>query len=463
MERQDPFPVVTSLPPPSAGKSHAHTAQTTPASNPAARGRNDTVRRLQPRRVTRLHEDVLAIILTCGDGTPLEALTRWRCMTALPFAGQYRSIDFALSNCMNSGIRRIGVVMQYKAHPLIERARRGWSRLWPESGESVELWPAQRCHNDDCYRGTADAAYQNIHVIREHAPTQLLVLAGDHLCRMNYARLIDEHRRRDADVTLGYVERPLAQAGQNGVLSLDGDRWVRTFVEKPLAAANAQAAERALVSIGVYVFDTNSLVDLLRKDAINPSSWHDFGHDIVPAALAARLRVLGHPFRDAATGDAGCCRDVGTVDGYWLANMELLAEQAQLNLHDPAWPIWTPQGQLPPARFRGRGMARDSIVCAGCVLAGEVRHSVLSAGCEIGAHTVIEDSVILPNVRIGRGCRIRRAIIDAECEIADGTVIDAGSPLTPPSYVSPTGIVLFALPAASEPGDSPRRREPTSA
>src|SRR5205807_2248792 len=212
--------------------------------------------------------------------------------------------------------------------------------------ESIELWPAQRCRNHDCYRGTADTAYQNIHVIREHAPTEVLVLAGNHLCRMNYARLIDEHRRRAADVTLAYMELPLADAGQGGVLSTDTDHWVRTFAEKPPAAANGHGtAERGLVSLGVYVFDTNSLIDLLS--------------------------------------------------------------------------------QLPPARFSGRGVARESIVCAGCEIFGEVRHSVLSVGCEVGAHTVIEDSVILTNVRIGRGCRIRRAIVDAECAIPDGTVIDA--------------------------------------
>src|SRR5207302_157756 len=285
-----------------------------------------------------------AVILTLGDGTPLEALTHWRCMAALPFAGLYRSIDFALSNCTNSGIRRVGVATQYKAHSLIQHLRDGWSRLWPGSGESIELWPAQRCRNHDCYRGTADTAYQNIHVIREHAPTEVLVLAGNHLCRMNYARLIDEHRRRAADVTLAYMELPLADAGQGGVLSTDTDHWVRTFAEKPPAAANGHGtAERVLVSLGVYVFDTNSLIDLLRQDASDPGSWHDFGHDILPAALAAGLRVLGLPFRDAATDDAGYCRDVGTVDGYWLANMELLAERPRLDLHDPAWPIWTPR------------------------------------------------------------------------------------------------------------------------
>ena len=460
MERQDSPPLVRPLHAP-AGMSDANAVQGTSAAAPVALPRINNLRHRVPCSETRLEEDVLAVILTSGDGTPLEALTYWRCMAALPFAGLYRSIDFALSNCTNSGIRRVGVATQYKAHSLIQHLRDGWSRLWPGSGESIELWPAQRCRNHDCYRGTADTAYQNIHVIREHAPTELLVLAGNHLCRMNYARLIDQHRRRNADVTLAYMELPFADAGQSGVLSTDTDHWVRTFAEKPLAAANGHgAAERALVSLGVYVFDTNSLIDLLRQDASDPGSWHDFGHDILPAALAAGLRVLGLPFRDAATDDAGYCRDVSTVDGYWLANMELLAERPRLDLHDPAWPIWTPLSQLPPARFSGRGVARESIVCAGCEIFGEVRHSVLSVGCEVGAHTVIEDSVILPNVRIGRGCRIRRAIVDAECAIPDGTVIDAESPLTPPSYVSPSGIVLFALPPAGESGDSARAQAP---
>jgi glucose-1-phosphate adenylyltransferase len=407
--------------------------------------RIDKVRRLVPRRAKSPLEDVLAILLTCGDGSPLEALTHWRCLAALPFAGCYRTVDFAFSNCMNSGIRRLGVVTQYRPHSFIQHVRQGWSRLWPESGESIELWPAERCLNEDCYRGTADAVYQNIHIIREHAPAQVLVLTGDHLCRLNYAQMIDEHRRRDADVTLAYMELPLSEAGGSGVLGVDDRRWVKTFAGMPLAAANGrEVAERTRASLGVYVFDTNLLIDLLRKDAIDTRSCHDFGRDIVPAALAAGLRVLGHPFRDAATGEAGYCRNIGTVEGYWLANMELLAERPQLDLHDAAWPIWTHQLQLPPARFRGRGIARESIVSSGCVLAGEVRRSVLSAGCEVGAHTVIEDSVVLPNVRIGRHCRIKRAIVDAECVITDGTVIDTGSPLTPPGYVSPAGIALFA-------------------
>src|SRR5207302_728690 len=250
----DPPPLVRPLHAP-AGMSDANAVQGTPAATPVALPRINNLRRRVPCSETRLEEDVLAVILTSGDGTPLEALTHWRCMAALPFAGLYRSIDFALSNCTNSGIRRVGVATQYKAHSLIQ------------------------------------------------------------------------HRRRNADVTLAYMELPLADAGQCGVLSTDTDHWVRTFVEKPLAAANGHdTAERALVSLGVYVFDTNSLIDLLRQDASDPGSWHDFGHDILPAALAAGLRVLGLPFRDAATDDAGYCRDVGTVDGYWLANMELLAE-----------------------------------------------------------------------------------------------------------------------------------------
>ena len=172
--------------------------------------RIDKVRRLVPRRAKSVHEDVLAILLTCGDGSPLEALTHWRCLAALPFAGSYRTVDFAFSNCMNSGIRRLGVVTQYRAQSLMQHLRQGWSSLWPESGESIELWPAERCLNEDCYRGTADAVYQNIHIIREHAPAQVLVLTGDHLCRLNYAQMIDEHRRRDADVTLAYMELPLS-------------------------------------------------------------------------------------------------------------------------------------------------------------------------------------------------------------------------------------------------------------
>ncbi len=229
---------------PPAGKSDANAVQGTPAATPVALPRIDNLRRRAHFIETRLEEDVLAAILTSGDGTPLEALTHWRCMAALPFAGLYRSIDFSLSNCMNSGIRRVGVATQYKAHSLIQHLRDGWSRLWPGSGESIELWPALRCRNHDCYRGTADTAYQNIHVIREHAPTELLVLAGNHLCRMNYARLIGEHRRRNADVTLAYMELPLADAGQSGVLSTDTDHWVRTFADKPLAARARHPAGR---------------------------------------------------------------------------------------------------------------------------------------------------------------------------------------------------------------------------
>ena len=465
--REGPRPVVTPLGPRLASRVSAERAARAapldkPGAAPAAFAATQTVRRLVPRRETRARDDVLAVILTCRDGTPLEALTRSHCLSTLPFAGHYRNIDFVLSNCLNSGIHSVGVVTQFKAHSLMQRVRKDWSRLWPEESDSIELWPAQRCRNEDCYRGTADAAYQNIHIIREHAPTQVLLLAGDHLCRMNYAQMIDEHRRRDADVTLGYMELPVSEAGQWGMLSVDAERWVRTFVDRPLVAANAcDGAERAVVSLGAYVFDTNTLIDLLRKDAIDSRSWHDMGQDILPAAIGAGFRVLGHPFRDAATGDAARCRNVASVDGYWHANMEQLAERPYLDLRDPAWPIWTRQTQLPPARFRGRGTARESIVCGGCVVAGETRRSVLSVGCEIGARTVIEDSVILPHVRIGRGCRIRRAIVDAESVIPDGTVIDAESPLTAPGYISPRGIMLFTSAAATEPGDLVRKHEPT--
>jgi len=403
------------------------------------------LRRPVPRRKKHLRESVLALILSGSDDTPLEALTRWHCLAALPFAGRYRSIDFALSNCRNSGIRRIGVVTQNDAYSFMQEVRRDWTRARAKSGESIELWPAQRRRDGNRYRGTADAAYQNIPIIRQRGPQQLLILAGDHVCRMNYAHMIDEHRRRDADVTLGYMELAVSEAGQSDVLGMDPDGWVKTLVKGPLAAAGARdAGELALVSLGVYVFDAQALIELLRKDAVDLMSWHEFGHDIVPAALACGLRVLGHPFRDAVTGETRCCRDVGTVDGYWRANMALLTSHCQHDARDAEWPIGAQQLEMPPARFVGQGAAYDSIVCAGSVLGGEVRHSVLAAGCTVGARTSIEDCVLLPNVRVGRHCRIKRAIIDAECVIADGTVIEAGSPLTPPSYVSPAGVVLYA-------------------
>ncbi len=382
-----------------------------------------------PRFVSRLTRETLALILAGGRGSRLKHLTLWRAKPAVPFGGKFRIIDFPLSNCVNSGIRRIGVLTQYKAHSLIVHIQRGWSFLRGEFGEFVEILPAQQRIETSWYAGTADAVYQNLDIIRTHDPSYILILAGDHIYKMDYGAMIAHHVERQADLTVGCIEVPLDKARAFGVMSVDEEGRIVRFTEKPAEPEPVPGRpELALASMGIYVFNTPFLFEQLIKDADMPGSTHDFGRDIIPSVIE-RYRVMAYPFRDVQKGAQAYWRDVGTVDAFWEANLELIGVTPELNLYDEDWPIWTYQQQLPPAKFvfdepGRRGVAIDSMVSGGCVISGAtVRHSLLFSNVRVHSYAEVVDSVVLPDVDIGRNARIRRAVIDKGCRIPPGTVI----------------------------------------
>ncbi len=385
----------------------------------------------------------LALVMAGGSGTRLRDLTRWHAKPALPFGGQYRNVDFPLSNCVNSGIRRIALLTQYKAHSLIQHAQQGWSFLRPELGEFLEIWPAQQRRGNGWYVGTADAVYQNIDLIDELAPSHVLVLAGDHVYRMDYCEMIEAHVASGADITVGCVEVPTAAARDFGVMAVDAAGWVSRFEEKPERPTPLPGDPRtALASMGIYVFSRELLFDWLAADAANSESAHDFGKDVLPKGVRDG-RVLAHPFRDPCTGRRAYWRDVGTLDAYWRANMELLEENPEFDLYDECWPLWTHQPRCPPPRFLGAGAARRSIVSGGCSVAGTVDRSLLSTGCRVGTGSAVDASVVLSKVEIGSGCRIRGAIIDSGVRLPDDTVIGENARADAQRFeVSPGGVVL---------------------
>jgi glucose-1-phosphate adenylyltransferase len=381
------------------------------------------------RFVSRLTRSTMAMIMAGGRGSRLEDLTEIRAKPATPFGGKFRIIDFPLSNCVNSGIRQIFVLTQYKAHSLIQHIHRGWGYLRGEFGEFIQIIPAQQQIGEHWYLGTADCIYQNINEIREHAPEHVLILAGDHIYKMDYGPMIAAHTENKADITVGVIQVPLHEATGFGVMSLDEKNRVRRFDEKP---ANPQPVpgnpDAAMVSMGIYVFNRDFLIDILEKDAANPDSSHDFGHDVIPEAIGQH-RVFAYPFHDVKTRAQSYWRDVGTVDAYFRANLELVYVHPELNLYDSDWPIWTYQEQLPPAKFvlddSGRiGMATNSMVSGGCIVSGAyVKQSLLFSSVTIDEGSEIIQAVILPQVQIGKHCRITRAIIDKRCVIPDNTVI----------------------------------------
>lgn len=384
----------------------------------------------QTRRfVSRLTRNTLALILAGGRGSRLKHLTLWRAKPAVPFGGKFRIIDFPLSNCMNSGIRSIGVITQYKAHSLIQHIHRGWNFLRGEFGEFVELLPAQQRIETSWYEGTADAVYQNLDIIRNHQPDFVLILAGDHIYKMDYGPMIAEHVKRGADMTVGCIEVELERASAFGVMAADGDNRVVDFQEKPVQPRPMPGrTDVALASMGIYVFNTEFLYRELIRDADDDASEHDFGKNVIPHVIRTS-KVIAYPFRDEETGKQAYWRDVGTVDAFWEANLELIGVTPELNLYDAEWPIWTYQEQLPPAKFvfdddDRRGMAVDSMVSGGCIISGaRVRHSLLFSNVKVHSRTVVEDAVVLPNVDIGPDCRITRAVIDKGCRIPADTVV----------------------------------------
>ena len=402
-----------------------------------------------PRFVSRITRNTLALILAGGRGTRLRQLTMWRAKPATPFGGKFRIIDFPLSNCMNSGIRRMCVLTQYKAHSLILHIQKGWGFLRGEFGEFVELLPAQQRIESSWYEGTADAVYQNLDIIRSHGPEYVLVLAGDHIYKMDYGPMIAQHVESQADMTVGCIEVPLARAREFGVMTVNAEGEVVRFAEKPREPEPVPGkTDAALASMGIYVFNTRFLYEQLIRDSDTPGSDHDFGKDIIPSVIG-RYRVLVYPFHDVQTGKQSYWRDVGTVDAFWESNLELTGVSPQLNLYDQNWPIWTYQEQLPPAKFvfdddDRRGMAVDSMVSGGCVISGAVvRRSLLFSNVKVHSFAVIQGSVVLPDADIGRRCRIRKAVLDRGCRLPPGTVIGEDLAADAERYsVTDAGVVL---------------------
>lgn len=382
------------------------------------------------RRVSELTRNTIALILAGGRGSRLKHMTDWRAKPAVPFGGKFRIIDFPLSNCINSDIRKISILTQYKADSLIRHIQQGWGFLRGEFGEYVDLMPAQQRHDEQSwYKGTADAIFQNIDILRSRNPEFILVLAGDHIYKMDYSAMLADHVANDADLTIGCIEVPLQDAKEFGVMHVDENRRVKDFIEKPANPPAMPGRENtALASMGIYVFNAPFLFEQLIKDADMPNSHRDFGKDIIPSVIS-KYNVNAYPFLDLQSGQQSYWRDVGTIDAYWAANMELIGVKPDLNLYDNTWPIWTYQAQTPPAKFvfdddDRRGQAIDSMVSGGCVISGStVRHSLLFSQVRVNSYSVVQDSVIMPDVNIARHCRITKAIVEKGCQIPEGTII----------------------------------------
>jgi len=404
---------------------------------------------IDQRRISLLTKDTLALIMAGGRGSRLKELTQWRVKPAVYFGGKFRIIDFPLSNCINSGIRRIGVLTQYKAHSLIRHIVRGWTYFKPELGEFIDVLPASQRMSDSWYAGTADSIYQNLDIIDVYNPKYVVILAGDHVYKMDYGQMVAAHVHSGAAMTVGCIEVPLEEAREFGVMAVDETMKVTGFLEKPENPDPIPGRpDEALASMGIYVFDREKLFEVLKEDALDPESSRDFGKDIVPKLVRDGL-VHAYAFRDPVSGEKAYWRDVGTVDSFWQANHELTDFDPELNLYDEDWPIWTYQVQLPPAKFvhkerDRRGVAVQSLISGGCIVSGaEVESSVLFSNVKVRSHSIVKDSVILPQVEVGRNCSIKKAIIDHGCKIPDGMVIGEDSEADRERFrVTDKGVVL---------------------
>ncbi len=375
----------------------------------------------------------VALVLAGGRGSRLMNLTDSRAKPAVYFGGKFRIVDFALSNCMNSGIRRIGVITQYKSHSLLRHLQRGWAFLKSEMNEFVDLLPAQqRVDEDSWYRGTADAVFQNQDILAAYRADYVVVLAGDHVYKQNYALMLADHVAQGGECTVGCIEVSRAEASSFGVMAIDENRRIVDFIEKPAdPPAMPGKPDRSLASMGIYVFNARYLYRELERDMADPESSHDFGKDIIPNLVRNGVAVA-HPFEMSCVGGRPGLppywRDVGTIDAYWDANMDLTATEPLLNLYDTNWPIWTYQQQLPPAKFvhnqdDRRGMAIESLVSGGCIVSGAVYRTVLFSMVRVHSYSSVNWSVLLPGVQVGRHARITRAVIDRDCHIPDHLVI----------------------------------------
>jgi glucose-1-phosphate adenylyltransferase len=398
-------------------------------------------------------QSVLAILLAGGAGERLYPLTKDTAKPAVPFGGAYRIIDFTLSNCINSNLRRILVLTQYKSLELIRHIRDGWNILSPELGEFIEVLPPMKRVSEDWYQGTADAVFQNFQSLEAEGAEQTLILSGDHIYKMNYWEMIDWHRNNKADVTIATLQVPPQEAYRFGVAEIDETYRIVGFEEKPQhdhAKRSCFNPEMVSASMGVYVFQTDMLLRALHADAERTDSSHDFGKDVIPCNLH-RARVIAYDFHDINAKQVRYWRDVGTLDAYYEANMDLVSVVPEFNLYDQNWPIRTKVTQQPPAKFvfaqegRRMGVAVDSIVSSGCIISGgRVMHSVLAPGVRVNSYCEIEFSILMPGVEIGRYSRIRRAIINTGVKIPDSSVIgfDAAADRAAGHTVTDTGIVV---------------------
>jgi glucose-1-phosphate adenylyltransferase len=376
----------------------------------------------------------MAYVLAGGRGSRLMELTDRRAKPAVPFGGKSRIIDFALSNALNSGIRRIGVATQYKAHSLIRHMQRGWNFFRPERNEGFDILPAsQRVSEDMWYAGTADAVYQNLDIIETYKPKYIIILAGDHIYKMDYELMLQQHVNSGADVTMGALEVPRMEAVGFGVLAIDARKHVTAFVEKPADPPHVPGnPDIALASMGIYVFETNFLAGLLRRDAADKNSSHDFGKDIIPY-IVQNGTAVAHLFSDSCVRSeletGSYWRDVGTVDAYWQANVDLTDTVPELDLYDQDWPIWTYGEVTPPAKFvhdleGRRGLAVSSLVSGGCIVSGSsIRRALLFTGVRVNSFSSLEDAVVLPRVNIGRNASLKKVVIDSDITIPEGLVV----------------------------------------
>jgi glucose-1-phosphate adenylyltransferase len=386
------------------------------------------------KRTAPLARDTMAYVLAGGRGSRLMELTDRRAKPAVPFGGKSRIIDFALSNALNSGIRRIGVATQYKAHSLIRHMQRGWNFFRPERNEGFDILPAsQRVSEDQWYAGTADAVYQNLDIIETYKPKYIIILAGDHIYKMDYELMLQQHVDSGADVTIGALEVPREEATGFGVLHIDEKRHITAFVEKPKDPPHVPGnPDISLASMGIYVFETSFLAGLLRRDAQDKNSSHDFGKDIIPYIVNHGVAVA-HLFSDSCVRSSletgSYWRDVGTVDAYWQANVDLTDTVPELDLYDQDWPIWTYGEVTPPAKFvhdldGRRGLAVSSLVSGGCIVSGSsIRRALLFTGVRVNSFSTLEDAVVLPRVNIGRNASLKKVVIDSDITIPEGLVV----------------------------------------
>lgn len=404
--------------------------------------------------LTQLPKKAIALVLAGGRGSRLYDLTDRRAKPAVYFGGKFRIIDFVLSNCLNSGIRRIGVVTQYKSHSLLRHLQRGWSFLRGELNEFIDLLPAQqRVNEEHWYRGTADAVYQNIDILRSYSPEYIVVLAGDHIYKMDYSIMLQDHVEKGLGCTVGCIEVPKSEAFAFGVMGVDTERNITTFVEKPSNPPTLpENPDVSLASMGIYIFNADYLYQLLDEDLANEASSHDFGKDIIPRVVSEG-RALAHPFgMSAVPKDEGIqpyWRDVGTVDAFWSANLDLASNLPELNLYDKNWPIWTKQEQLPPAKFvpdsHGvHGDIANTLISGGCIVCGsQLYKSVLFSSVRVESFCTLEEAVILPGSHINENCRLKKVVIDRGCIIPAGTIIGEDAELDAKRFFrTDNGIVL---------------------